>query len=114
MSGFITVIFLFLWTRSHYSCADGLVFTANDQKSLCWPYVTQWPSIIEAGTWNMALSAEDRASVYSEIFSPIIREQKFVRNGQQVSWEHKRGGNKGTLPAFLNYTGVSNLLIFTL
>lgn len=30
----------------------------------------------------MALSVEEKSSVYSEIFSPIIRELKFVRNGQ--------------------------------
>lgn len=32
----------------------------------------------------MALSAEGKASVHSEIFSPLIREQKFVRNDQQI------------------------------
>lgn len=38
----------------------------------------------------MALSAEGNASVYGEIFSPIIREQKFVRNDQQIFLNIKR------------------------
>lgn len=37
----------------------------------------------------MALSAEGNASVYGEI-SPIIREQKFVRNDQQIFLNIKR------------------------
>lgn len=36
----------------------------------------------------MALSAEGKASVLGEIFSPLIRDEKFVRSNQQVFLEY--------------------------
>ena len=61
----------------------------------------------------MKLNGEGKATVCSEIFSPLIREQKFVRGDHRFSWNIKRRGNKGALPAFINYTRVSNLHLFT-
>ena len=36
----------------------------------------------------MELNGEGKATVCSELFSPLIREQKFVRGDQQVFLEH--------------------------
>lgn len=68
VSGFITVIFLLVFhrpCRSHYIYADGLVITAEDQTSLRWPYVTQRPSVIEAGTWHYVLRVKQVSIVRS-------------------------------------------------